>query len=118
MGYFGLVPRQWSSGGKTILFSLPKRGDSYLRKLLIHGAWSLSVTKVLQSAQCTFKLKWLLVDQYKLKNVAVVAMTNQNVRIAWALLFYDEAFKHDYASGAAYQSRIDIRKSSLVSQGI
>ena len=101
VAYLGLVPRQWSSGGKTNLCGISKRGDAYLRKLLIYGARSLCVTKVLQSAQCPFKLKGLLMDQHKPKKAAVVAMTNKNVRggVARVLLLYDEAFKHDYASG-------------------
>ena len=48
--YLNLVPRQWSSGEKTNLCGISKRGDAYFRKLLIHGARSLCVTKVLQSA--------------------------------------------------------------------
>ena len=80
VAYLGLVPRQWSSGGKTNLCGISKRGDAYLRKLLIYGARSLCVTKVLQSAQCPFKLKGLLMDQHKPKKAAVVAMTNKNVR--------------------------------------
>ena len=76
----GLVPRQWSSGGKTNLCGISKRSDAYLRKLLIYGARSLCVTKVLQSAQCPFKLKRLLMDQHKPKKAAVVAMANKNLR--------------------------------------
>ena len=67
VAYLGLVPRQWSSGGKTNLCGISKRGDAYLHKLLIYGARSLCVTKVLQSAQFPFKLKGLLMDQHKPK---------------------------------------------------
>ena len=80
VAYLGLVPRQWSSGGKTNLCGISKRGDACLRKLLIYGARSLCVTKVLQSAQCPFKLKRLLMDQHKPKKAAVVAMANKNLR--------------------------------------
>ena len=58
------------------------------------------MTKVLQSDQCPFKLKGLLMDQHKPKKAAVVSMTNKNVRgVARVLLLSDEAFKYDYASG-------------------
>ena len=81
-------------------------GDAYLRKLLIPGARSLCVTKVLQSAQCPFKVKWLIIDQHKLKNVAVMVIANKNVRVAWSLLFYDEAVRHDYESGSAVRRMV------------
>ena len=57
VAYLGLVPRQWSSGGKTNLCGISKRGDAYLRKLLIHEARSLCVTKVLQSGSMSVQIE-------------------------------------------------------------
>jgi transposase len=82
--WLGLTPRQHSSGGKERLLGISKRGDAYLRTLLIHGA--RSVLKV--SAKKTDSLNcWLqnLCDRRN-KNIAAVALANKNARIIWAIL--------------------------------
>ena len=94
--FLGLVPRQHSTGGKTKLLRISKRGDCYLRKLLIHGARSLCSARVLECGKCPVKLKHLVVERHKPINVATVAMANRNVRIAWALMFYREAYDRNY----------------------
>ena len=71
------------------------------------------MTKVFQLAQCQLKLKRLLMDHRKPKNVAVVVMVDKNVRVAWALLFYDETFKHDNASGPAVRRMVLHFKAEL-----
>ena len=63
-----LVPRQYSTGGKAKLLGISKRGNVYLRKILIHGAW---LDKL---------------DARAHKNVVVVAMANKLARVAWAVL--------------------------------
>ncbi len=83
--YLGLVPKRYSSGGRNVLCGISKRGDRYLRKMMIHGARSLCRTNVLESERTPKKLKRLLKNQ-KHVNVAAVAMANTNARIAWALL--------------------------------
>ena len=102
--FLGLVPRQHSTGGKTKLLGISKRGDSYLRKLLIHGARSLCSARVLESDKCPVKLKRLVVEKHKPINVAAVAMANRNVRIAWALMFYQDAYDKNY---------VPLRKTAL-----
>ncbi len=91
--WLGLVPRQESTGGKPRLLGISKRGDAYLRTLLIHGARS-----VIQAAQRKPQpdpwLQGLLVRRNK--NVAAVALANKNARIAWALLAHGRQFEHDY----------------------
>jgi transposase len=80
----GLVPRQHSSGGKDRLFGITKRGDGYLRTLLIHCARS-----ALNSAgeKPDRMLRWALqVQQRRGTKVAAVALANKLARIAWALL--------------------------------
>ena len=92
--WLGLVPRQHSSGGKPTLLGISKRGDSYLRTLLIHGARSV----ILAARRKTAQGGWL---QELLKrrnpNVAAVALANKNARIAWALLAHDRRYRADYA---------------------
>ena len=88
--WLGLVPRQHSSGGKQTLLGISKRGDSYLRTLLIHGARA-----VIRLAENTpgYAGSWLAgVLQRRHKNVATVALANRNARIAWALLAHDREY--------------------------
>jgi transposase len=93
--WLGLVPKQHSSGGKQTFLGISKRGDTYLRTLLIHGARA-----VIRFAEKKPKPEsWL----YKLmarrnKNVAAVALANKNARIIWALLARDMAFQADKCS--------------------
>ena len=95
--WIGLVPRQHSSGGKQNLLGISKRGDVYLRTLLIHGARSLA-----RSVQSKANPdNWL----YKLMhrrnpNVAAVAQANKTVRIIWAVLYNDGKFRPDYTTKA------------------
>jgi len=96
--WLGLVPRQHSSGGKSVLLGISKRGDTYLRTLLIHGARA-----VIRFAENKPANNWLnkLLDRRN-KNVATVALANKNARIVWALLTRDEQrFRADYAPAVA-----------------
>jgi len=82
--WLGLVPRQYSSGGKERLLGISKRGDTYLRTLLIHGARSalLAVKRRGGLAQ-----SWLVrLLERRNHNIAAVALANKNARIVWALL--------------------------------
>lgn len=94
--WLGLVPRQHSTGGKSTLLGISKRGDSYLRALLIHGARA-----VVRMARVKTELTggWLegLLGRRNF-NVATVALANKNARIAWALLANDRKFRSDYAA--------------------
>jgi transposase len=82
--WLGLVPRQSSSGNKQVLLGISKRGDRYLRTLLIHGARSaLSRCKKTESHYG----KWLTCKRDTLSlNKAAVALANKNARIIWSLL--------------------------------
>jgi transposase len=96
--WLGLVPRQHSSGGKPLLLGISKRGDSYLRTLLIHGA--RAVLRVAER-KVGHAQSWLgqLTDR-RHKNVAAVALANKNARIVWALLAHDQNYQADYAPSA------------------
>jgi transposase len=93
--WLGLVPRQHSTGGKTNLLGISKRGDTYLRTLLIHGARA-----VIRHAERKLDAQgWLhnLIGRRN-KNVAAVALANKNARIVWALLAHGRQFRSDYAT--------------------
>lgn len=112
--WLGLVPRQHSSGGKNVLLGISKRGDTYLRTLLIHGARSamLAVQRRLDN-RCTDKDRWLEgLLQRRNQNVAAVALANKNARIAWALLAHGGEFRADYppatATAQSARSSIDV----------
>ena len=95
--WLGLVPRQHSTGGKSNLLGISKRGDCYLRTLLIHGA--RSVIRFAENKPCEKGgSSWLqtLIGRRN-KNVATVALANKNARIVWALLAHDRDFRSDYA---------------------
>jgi Transposase and inactivated derivatives len=86
----GLTPRQHSSGGKDCLLGISKRGDAYLRTLLIHGA--RSVLKVAGKKDDP-RSRWLQgLCSRRNKNIAAVALANKNARIAWALLTKETDF--------------------------
>ena len=89
--WVGLVPRQHSSGGKEQLGHITKRGDTYLRTLLIHGA--RAVVNACQN-KTDRKSKWLqaLITRRN-KNIATVALANKNARIIWAVLTRGETYR-------------------------
>ena len=88
--WLGLVPRQHSTGGKSTLRGMSKRGNSHLRHLFIHGARSASM-----HMKCEQELgPWL--DQLETrvhKNVAVVELANKIVWISWAVRARNELYR-------------------------
>lgn len=94
--WLGLVPRQHSSGGKQTLLGISKRGDSYLRTLLIHGA--RAVLRVAER-KAEHAGSWLAgIMARRNQNVAAVALANKNARIVWALLAHDRVFEANYGA--------------------
>jgi transposase len=94
--WLGLVPRQHSSGGKDVLMGISKRGDPYLRCLLIHGA--RSVLRSAQKKALAGQQSWAsTLASRRNANVAAVAVANKNARIAWALLAHDRHYEPGYA---------------------
>jgi transposase len=92
--WLGLVPRQNSSGGKERLGSISKAGDGYLRRMLVHGARAV--------------LRWWRTSSPWLAgllarrpvNVAVVALANKTVRIAWAVMVHGDTYRRPAAAEA------------------
>jgi transposase len=94
--WIGLVPRQSSSGGKATLLGISKRGDRYLRALLIHGARAaLRFAKKKSDATSRWVNK---VQTRRHINVVTVALANKNARIVWALLAHGREFQADYTT--------------------
>lgn len=89
--WLGLVPRQHSSGEHHRLLGISKRGDTYLRTLLIHGARA-----VMQrcDSRTDARGRWLreLKDRRGF-NRACVALANKNARILWALMAHDDTYR-------------------------
>jgi len=97
--WLGLVPRQVSSGNKQVLLGISKRGDRYLRTLLIHGA--RAVLTRFKNIDNQYG-KWLTdkKSEHSL-NKAAVALANKNARIIWSILKTGESFNYNYQKAAA-----------------
>jgi transposase len=89
----GIVPSQHSSGGKPRLGAISKRGDPYLRTLLIHGARAV-VNASLTQAKTDARSRWIqaLVARRN-KNIATVALANKQARVIWAMLTRQEDYR-------------------------
>lgn len=89
--WLGLVPRQHSTGGKPTLLGISKRGDTYLRTLLIHGG--RAVSRVAYKHQDS-RHRWIdSIKRRRGENISNVAVANKNARIAWALLTKKESYR-------------------------
>jgi len=91
----GLVPKHSGTGGKTRIGHLSKRGDSYLRTLLMHGARSVLVN---------MKVKPTWLEQLLLRrpfNVVVAALANKMARTAWALVAHGRSYDSNWTSTRA-----------------
>ncbi len=89
--WLGLVPRQSSTGGKARLLGISKRGDRYLRTLLIHGARSALRVMGRKSDR---RSRWAIdVARRRGANIATVALANKTARIAWAMLAHGQNYR-------------------------
>ncbi|RUD37697.1 IS110 family transposase [Pseudomonas aeruginosa] len=89
--WLGLVPRQHSTGGQQRLGNISKRGDTYLRTLLIHGARAVVRCCANKTDARSRWLQGLL--QRRPANVVAVALANKNARILWALLSRETCYR-------------------------
>lgn len=90
--FIGLVPGQTGSGGKVKLLGISKRGDTYLRTLLIHGARAVLLHAKTPSP-------WLQqLSQRRPPNVVIVALANKIARTIWAVLSHDVAYEKEHVS--------------------
>jgi len=89
--WLGLVPLQKTTGGKPMLLGISKRGNGYLRRLLLQGARSVHRLANRSRLACG---AWLTaLDARAHPNVVAVALANKLVRIAWAVLTRDERYR-------------------------
>lgn len=94
--WLGLVPRQHSSGGKEQLLGISKRGDTYLRTMLVHGARAVlrHLPRHVDQAE-----GWLgRLSARRNPNIAAVALANKNARIVWALLARGTEYQAGYST--------------------
>jgi len=89
--YLGLVPGHRNTGDKTVMLPITKRGNRYLRTLLIHGGRSAVYAARRHSDP---RSRWLnRLRETRCHNLAAVALANKNARVAWALLRYGEDYR-------------------------
>jgi transposase len=92
----GLTPRQHSSGGKDRLLGISKRGDAYLRTLLVHGARSALRTAKFKDDRLS---QWVVrLAERSHPNVAAIALANKTARMAWAMLRHDTDYQPQRAA--------------------
>ncbi|MGO9945687.1 MAG: IS110 family transposase [Steroidobacteraceae bacterium] len=97
--FLGLVPRQSGTGGRVKLLGISKRGDRYLRTLLIHGARTVLSWQRRPGRELDPWLKQLLAR--RALNVVVVALANKMARMIWALLAHGRTFQRGYGQAPA-----------------
>jgi transposase len=99
--WLGITPKEYSSGNQRYLGRISKRGDKYLRTLIIHGARSVMVRiKIRQRAnqELTALQHWAAQLEHRVgHNKATVALANKMVRILWATWMYQRDFDGNYA---------------------
>jgi transposase len=89
--WVGMVPREYSTGGRQKLLGISKHGNSYLRKLFVQGARAVMRVRNRQSPALSGWLAQLLARTHQ--NVAIVALANKLLRMAWAVLCKNEPYR-------------------------
>jgi transposase len=89
--WLGMVPGQYSTGGKQRLLGISKRGNTYLRRLFVQGARSVMQQRTRQPIGLRSWLAQLLARAHQ--NVAIIALANKLVRTAWAVLCKNEGYR-------------------------
>src|SRR5215471_12491331 len=99
--WLGLVPKQISTGDRTILGGISRRGNRYLRVLFVQAAWVVLVKLAKQWERYGLK-SWIEAAQKRLHhNVLAIALANKLARIAWAVLNKGRAFACDKTDAMA-----------------
>lgn len=89
--WVGMVPREYSTGGKQKLLGISKRGNSYLRRLFVQGARVVLQYRTKQAPGLSVWLSQLMARAHQ--NVVVVASANKLLRMAWAVLCKNETYR-------------------------
>ena len=93
--WFGLVPRHSGTWGRVRMLGISKRGDRYLRTLLIHGARAV-LTRSKAPPEWALRLA-----ERRPANVVTVAIANKTARTIWALLAHDRTYQPNFVSQPA-----------------
>ena len=102
--WLGLVPKQISTGDRTILGPISKRGNRYLRALFVQAAWVVLV-KLGKKWQRYGLSAWIEAAKKRLHhNVLAIALANKLARIAWAVLYKGRAFEYVNTNATASRS--------------
>ena len=88
--WLGLVPRQYSTGGKTKLLGISKRGNEYLRRMFLHGARSVVLHMERKKSALGVWIAQLAARAHR--NIAIVGLANKMARIAWVILTRSERY--------------------------
>ena len=89
--WLGLVPRQYSTGGRPRLLGISKCGDSYVRSLLVHGARAVMSRLKNQNDRCK---KWVdQLNSHSHSNIAAVGLANKLARIVWVIMSRQEVYR-------------------------
>jgi transposase len=99
--WLGLTPAEYSTGGKQKLLGISKRGNGYLRKLLVHGARSVMQCREKQAPGLRTWLGQLVSRSHP--NVVTIALANKMARMAWALLAKGETYRPALMEAASAQ---------------
>jgi transposase len=97
--WLGIVPGEYTTGGKQKLLGISKRGNSYLRRLLVQGARAVLQQSAKQSSGLSAWLAQLTTRVHS--NVAAVALANKLARMAWAVLAKNEPYRPPMLVGTA-----------------
>ena len=97
--WMGIVPGEYSTGGKQKLLGISKRGNKYLRTLFIQGARSVVQQRHKQTPGLSTWLAQMLARAHQ--NVVIVALANKLVRMAWAVLYKNERYRAPVLAAAA-----------------
>ena len=101
--WLGLVPRQISTGDRTILGKISKRGNRYLRVLFVQAAWAVLI-KPKSWARHGLK-PWLEAAKKRLHhNVLAIALANKLARIAWSVLAHGRTFEVSKIEAACFNA--------------
>lgn len=95
----GLTPKQHSSGGKERLLGISKRGDPYVRKLLVHGARSVIRHSKDKDDRLSLWIQRLVARKHV--NIVTVALANKTARMAWAMMRHGTEYKPELAASVA-----------------
>ncbi|MGB6397596.1 MAG: transposase, partial [Bradyrhizobium sp.] len=100
--WLGLVPKQFSTGDRTVLGKISKRGNRYLRVLFVQAAW---VVLIRSKNWERYGLKtWIEAARRRLhRNVLAIALANKLARIAWSVLAHGRNFETGTVAAAATQ---------------